>query len=141
MERNKNCVKILTYLGHCGVSSIFTEMLKVVEHTYKKTKEHSSCFLGISFTTAPKVTDGSKAFFTKYHHKPDQLPVIYFTHLKAANLQPIGFRHTHGVELDLFCHNKVAFRKSKHLLWKIVRIQFFIPLNRCTSVNTTLCIH
>ncbi|CAF1108707.1 unnamed protein product [Adineta ricciae] len=84
----------------------------------------------ISFTTAPKVTDGSKAFFTKYHHKPDQLPIIHFTHLKAANLQPIAFRHTHGVELDLFCHNKVAFRKNVH---RLTQPYVFIDLPMATG--------
>jgi hypothetical protein len=69
--------------------------------------------LGVVFTTAPTITDGSRAFFTKYDQKPDKLPIRYFTRLKPTDLQPVDFHDTHGAELELFCQNKVAFRKSK----------------------------
>ncbi len=68
--------------------------------------------LGVVFTTPPKITNGSSALFTKYDQKPDQLPIRYFTQLRSANLQSIAFHDIHGPELELFCQNKVAFRKS-----------------------------
>ncbi|UJR16205.1 hypothetical protein I4U23_003115 [Adineta vaga] len=85
---------------------------------------------GVSFTSAPKITDGSKSFFTKYHQKPDQLPITYFSHLKSSNLQPIAFRHIHGVELELFCQNKVAFRKN---VQRLAQPYVFIDLPMTTG--------
>lgn len=58
-------------------------------------------------------TDDSRAFFAKYPQKPDQVPIKYFTRLPAADLRPVHFFDVHGPELDLYCQNKVVFRKSE----------------------------
>ncbi len=68
--------------------------------------------LGIIFTTPPQIPDSSRAIFTKYDQKPDKIPIRYFTKLKPTDLQHIDFRDVHGPELELFCQNIVAIRKS-----------------------------
>jgi hypothetical protein len=71
------------------------------------------CFLGVVFTTPPQIIDGSRTLFTKYDQKPDKLPIRYFTNLNPkTDLQLIGFSDVHGPELELFCQNMIAFRKS-----------------------------
>jgi hypothetical protein len=80
--------------------------------------------LGVVFTAAPQKTDGSRAFFTKYDQKPDKLPIRYFIQLKSEDLQSVDFYDTHGTELELFCQNKVAFRRSKfkNIILKLLTI-------------------
>jgi hypothetical protein len=68
--------------------------------------------LGVIFTTAPQKTDDSRIFFTKYGGQPEKLPIRHFTNLKSVDLQKVGFYDAHGPELELFCHNVVAFRRS-----------------------------
>jgi hypothetical protein len=48
----------------------------------------------------------------KYDQKPDKLPIRYYNNLKPTDLQYIGFHDIHGPELELFCQNIVAFRRS-----------------------------
>ncbi|CAF1472142.1 unnamed protein product [Adineta steineri] len=67
---------------------------------------------GVVFTTPMKAPDNSKSFFIKYDQKPDLLPICHYKHLKFGDLQSITFHHIHGLELELFCQNKVAFRKN-----------------------------
>lgn len=75
------------------------------------------CSLGVVLTTPPQVIDGSRPLFNKYDQKPDKLPILYFTHLNPkTDLQLIGFSDVHGPELELFCQNMIAFRKSKHIV-------------------------
>ncbi|CAF1106698.1 unnamed protein product [Rotaria sordida] len=67
---------------------------------------------GAVLTTPPKTIADSKTFFIQYDQKPDKLPIKYFTHLKPTNLQSVIFHDIHGPELDLYCQNKVVFRKN-----------------------------
>jgi len=67
----------------------------------------------IEFTTAPNIADGSREFFQKYDKKPDKLPNKYFKNFQPNPLRQIGFLETHGPEIELFCHNNVAFRRSQ----------------------------
>lgn len=66
----------------------------------------------IVFTTAPQVVDASRDFFQKYDQTPDKLPIKYFKNLRTDQLQQIGFLDGHGPEIELFCHNQVAFRRN-----------------------------
>ncbi|CAF3372424.1 unnamed protein product [Rotaria sp. Silwood1] len=67
---------------------------------------------GAVLITPPKTVVDSRTFFIKYDQKPDKLPIQYFTQLKPTNLQSIIFYNIHGPELDLYCQNKVVFRKN-----------------------------
>ncbi|CAF2400843.1 unnamed protein product [Rotaria sp. Silwood2] len=67
---------------------------------------------GAVLITPPKTIADSRTFFIKYDQKPDKLPIQYFTHLKPTNLQSVVFHDVHGPELDLYCQNKVVFRKN-----------------------------
>ena len=48
----------------------------------------------------------------KYNQSPDKLPIRYFTNLRSEDLQFCVFHEAHGKELDLYCEDRIAFRKS-----------------------------
>ena len=97
-------------------------------------------FVAMKFTTAPITTDDSRAFFAKYPQKPDQLPIKYFTRLSPVDLQPVHFFDVHGPELDLYCQNKVVFRKSE---WNDSTNSLFRMSRslRCSTTGSTVRVY
>ncbi|CAF1197888.1 unnamed protein product, partial [Rotaria sordida] len=79
--------------------------------------------VGVVLTTPPKRILDARTFFIKYESQPHNLPIRYFTHLQPTNLQPIVFHDVHGPELELYCENKVVFRKNVR---KLTRPYLFI---------------
>ncbi|CAF1398720.1 unnamed protein product, partial [Rotaria sordida] len=77
----------------------------------------------VVLTTPPKRILDARTFFIKYESQPHNLSIRYFTHLQPTNLQPIVFHDVHGPELELYCENKVVFRKNVR---KLTRPYLFI---------------